>query len=148
METCQKTPPGEEVSPSEIAAVEAALRHLDTQQQHRNRRLILSQIAQWFLVLKMYKELEVNYAKAKDRKRVEDKHRALLSTLMGFGSFLVIESESIPDNELDLISTSKDSLKANVRYLREKYEQWFVEVDQNEIDRVWGKLMDEREVNS
>ena len=128
----------EEVSPAEIAAVEAALRHLDAE---RKNRQVLGHIAQWFLVLKMYKELEVHFTTAKDRARNESKHRALLTGLMGFGEILLSESKEIPPKDFGLICSSHESLAANVRYLREKYEQWFVEIDDHEMNRVWPKLI-------
>ena len=128
----------DEVSPSEIAAVEAALRHLETQ---RKSRQVLGHIAQWFLVLKMYKDLELHFVKSKDRKQSEDKHRALLTGVMGIGEILVNESKEISEQEFGLINSSRTSLISNVRYLRDKYEQWFLQVDPEEIARVWPQLI-------
>ena len=127
-----------EVSSAEIAAVEAALRHLDAQ---RKNRQLLGHIAQWFLVLKMFKELELHFLKSKERKQNEPRHRALLTGIMGFGEILLAESTDILDKDFALISSSRESLAANVRYLRDKYEQWFVEVDEQELDRVWPELL-------
>jgi len=138
MSTCNIHTLPEEVSASDIAAVESALRHLDAQ---RKNRQVLGHIAQWFLVLKMYKEVERNFTRLKDRKQNEAKHRAMLTTLMGFGEILLTESEEIPSKDFDLICSSRESLVANVRYLRDKYEQWFVEIDENEMNRVWPKLI-------
>ncbi len=138
MTVCDGRNATEEVSAGEIAAVEAALRHLDAE---RKNRQVLGHIAQWFLVLKMYKELEVHFLKSRTSKSNETKHRALLTGMMGFGEILLGESEEIPQKDFALICSSRESLAANVRYLREKYEQWFVEIDEQEMNRVWPKLI-------
>lgn len=137
---CENPPIGEDVSPGEIAAVEAALRHLETQSKNR---WVLAQLAQWFLVLKMYKGIEISFAKSKDRKQNETRHRAILSLLMGMGEMLLGESAGASDKDLSLIGTSREMLAANVRYLREKYEQWYVDIDKQEMDRVLPKLLAE-----
>jgi hypothetical protein len=145
--TSQTTnPPGDDVSESDIAAVEAVLRHIDAKNKNRH---ILGQIAQWFLVLGMYKELEVNFSKAKAKNRdiIKSRHRAILTTVMSVGEMLLSESETIEDQDLCLINYSRDALLANVRYLREKYAQWYVPIDVQEINRVWPKLQDERKVD-
>jgi len=132
-------------SVAELAAVESALSHLES--QHKNKH-VLGQIAQWFLVLKMYKELEIGFLKSKNRKSVASQHKAILTMIMGLGQWLLNESQNISDKDFELISCSRESLAANVRYLNEKFEQWFVEIDPLEIERVWGKITDEREVNT
>jgi hypothetical protein len=129
----------DEVTPAEIAAVEAALNHLEKTDHKR----VLGQIAQWFLILKMYKHLEVSFQKSTNRDSIASKHRAVLCALMGFGEWFWNESDSIPPGAFALISYSRESLAANLRYLREKYEQWFVEIDDEELTRVWSKLTDE-----
>jgi hypothetical protein len=129
------------VSPSEIAAVEAALRHLETTDHKR----ILGQVAQWFLVLKMYKHLEVGFQKAVNRAAVASQHRAVLSALMGIGEWFLNESTAIPPETFALISYSREALAANIKYLHEKYEQWFVEIDELEMKRVMEKLTDIKE---
>jgi hypothetical protein len=137
-------PVADDVSPAEIGAVEAALRHLES--QHKTKH-VLGQVAQWFLVQRMYKDLEVSFARSKNRKTVAAQHKALLAMMMGLGQYLLNESQAISESEFALISSSRESLAANVRYLQEKYEQWFVEIDVHEMKRVWGKLSDEREVS-
>jgi hypothetical protein len=106
-----------------------------------DHKRVLGEIAQWFLVLKMYKHLEIGFQKASNRTSVSSQHRAVLSVLMGVGEWYLNQSANIPSDAFDLISYSRDALAANVRYLREKYEQWFVEINEQEINRVWSKLL-------
>lgn len=83
----------------------------------------------------------MHYSRSKDRKQNESKHRGLLTGMMGFGDILLSESEGISEKDFALINSSRSALEANVRYLREKYEQWYVPIDQHEMDRVWAKLI-------
>jgi hypothetical protein len=93
----------------------------------------------------MYKHLEVSFQKSTKRISIASQHRAVLCALMGFGEWFLNESDSIPVEAFALISYSRESLAANIKYLHEKYEQWFVEIDEQEINRVWAKLTDERD---
>src|SRR5436190_14366256 len=65
----------EEVSAEDIAHVEAVLRTLESQQ--KNKRFV-GFTAQWFLVLKMFKKIEVSFSRTKAREHLQSKHRAIL----------------------------------------------------------------------
>ena len=144
MNPSEVCPNGEDVSPEEIAAVERVLSHIERQNV---KQRVLGIVAQWFLVLGMFKELERHYTQSKNRKLSESKHRALLSSMMALGDILLSESESLSDQDFKATGYTRESLTANVRYLREKYEQWFVEVEEQTMKRVWEKLQDECEVD-
>jgi hypothetical protein len=131
----------DDVSEQDLAAVEVALRHLE----RRNReRALLKMVVEWFFVLRMVKEVERSFLQTRNRETLQAKHRAILGGMMGFGEILAAETEGLAETELKGTGYSRESLVANVRYLREKYEQWFVPLDPQTANRVWGKLLDER----
>lgn len=59
---------------------------------------------------------------------------------MGIGEFFLNESTHIPDQSFTLISYSREALAANVKYLHEKYAQWFVEFDENEVNQIMSTI--------
>lgn len=136
----------EEVTAADIAAVEVALGHIEARQYQKRQKELLGLVAQWFLVLKMFKPLEVWFAKNPNREEIEAKHRALLTCLMGMGEILLVDGGGIAEEEFQKSGYSRAALSCNVRYLREKYEQWFVDVPEEEIAEAKKLLMDEREV--
>ena len=127
-----------------ISAVESALRHIDA--RHR-KEMVLGSVSQWFLVLGMFKELEVLFGKATNKELIRQRHRAALSTIMGRGELLLADCADIPEHDFEVTGYSKDALAGNVRYLREKYEQWYIEADDGDVNHLRG-LLHERKGHS
>jgi hypothetical protein len=106
----------------ELALVETALRQIvpaDIEEK------VLAAIPKWFLLMDMFKKLEIPYARLSDRKQVEPRYRAVLTTLMAYGENIAVGLHSRANIDLSPIGSSKESIHFNVRYLRDKYEQWF-----------------------
>lgn len=106
----------------DLAAVEAALRKIipaDLEQR------LLAQIPQWFLVSGMFKDLDLAYSCLEDRSPVEAKYRAALTAILSLGENIF--SGLLERAELDLgaIGYSKESVRANLEYLRIKYRRWY-----------------------
>src|SRR5262245_995241 len=80
----------DDVTPQEIAAVDKALRLIDAKQQ---RTRLIATMAQWFLVLEMYKGVELAYSRSKDRQSVAPQHRAVLANVMAFGEALLVATD-------------------------------------------------------
>lgn len=129
-----------EVTVEDIKAVEAALRKIDAANLERN---ILARIPQWFLILAWFKDVEVSYACLDDRSSIESKYRAVLTTLMSMGETII--GFCRPNHEDILKLGYTDSMiECNVRYLRDKYEQWFVQYPEEGVQEVLTLLQDER----
>jgi len=115
-----------EVTQADIQAVELALRKIDKANMARQ---IIGSAANWVLVLRMFRDVELGYLSLSDRSPIKDKYRALVSGLMSFGDLLLITVNEHPALDFSGSGLTKNDLLCNVRYLREKYEQWFVETD-------------------
>jgi hypothetical protein len=106
----------------ELALVEAALRQIVPADLEER---ILAEIPKWFLLMDMFKKLEIPYSRLANRKLVEPRYRAVLTTLMAYGENIVAGLESSSTVDLTPIKSSRELVDFNVRYLRDKYEQWF-----------------------
>jgi len=106
----------------DLASVEAALRQIipaDIEER------LLAQIPQWFLVIKMFKELEVAYTLLEDRSKIEQKYRAVLTGMLALGENISAGLKDRPGLDLKTIGYCPKVVDANLRYLRGKYRQWF-----------------------
>ena len=106
----------------ELALVEAALRQIVPADLEER---ILAEIPKWFLLMDMFKKLEIPYSRLTNRKLVEPRYRAVLTTLMAYGENIVAGLDSSSTVDLTPIKSSRELVDFNVRYLRDKYEQWF-----------------------
>lgn len=126
-------PSYEDVTPEDIAAIEKVLQHID----HQNaKKAVLAPLANWILALKIYKDVEVRYTCMKDRTKLTQPHRAMLSSIMALGECMVVASEALSDSDLKSIHISHAALAANVKYLRMKYSQWYGTRDPNHLAEV------------
>jgi hypothetical protein len=123
----------EEVSREEIAAVEKVLQHID---RSNAQRATLAPVANWILALRIYKEIELRFTRMKDRSKIAQSHRAILSTIMATGEWMLAASESFNADDLKSIHTSREALAANVKYLRTKYSQWYGRRDPQHVREV------------
>lgn len=125
----------------ELLAVEAALRKIipaDLEQR------LLAQIPQWFLVIKLFKDIEISYTCLPDRSKLAPKYRAALTAIMSLGDNICAALEDRPDLDLSHIDTSREIVNANIRYLREKYEQWFVCPDEAWLEQAEAAIKNAR----
>jgi hypothetical protein len=134
-----------EVTAADIEAVEAALRKIDTTSSVE--KTLLARVPQWFLVLALFKDLEISYTCLHDRSLVEPKYRAVLATLMGMGEAITAFC-ALNDADLSKLGYSAKMIECNVRYLRDKYEQWFVAFPEEGVQEVLTLLRDECAVAS
>jgi hypothetical protein len=123
----------EEVSREDIAAIEQVLRHID---RSNAQRATLAPLANWILALRIYKDVELRFTCMKDRSNIAQAHRALLSTIMATGEWMLAASESFDESDLKSIQTSREALLANVKYLRMKYAQWYGARDPRRIQEI------------
>src|SRR3954467_5393335 len=94
----------------DLAAVEAALRKIipaDLEQR------LLAQIPQWFLVSRMFKDLELAYTSLEDRSKVESKYRAALTAILSLGENIYSGLVDRPELDLAPIGYSRLSVEAN-----------------------------------
>lgn len=106
----------------ELAAVEATLRKIIPADLEER---LLAQIPQWFLVLKLFKDLDVAFTRLDDRGKLEAKFRAVLTSILSLGENIFSGLEDRPDFDLSPLNYSRDVVNANLRYLREKYRRWY-----------------------
>lgn len=114
------------VTDDEITAVEAALRKIDYANLQKH---VFSSIPKWFLVLELFKDLELGYTCLADKTGLAAKYRAVLTSVLGMGEMIVAVTEDTDESSLAVINYSRENILCNVSYLRDKYEQWFVERD-------------------
>ena len=123
-------PCSDDVTPQDIAAIEKVLQHID----HQNlKKAVLGPLANWFLALKIFKEIEIRYALMSDRTTIEQPHRAVLAGLMGIGEGFLAALDGLKDQDLKSIGVSKQAVAASLRYLRMKYEQWYGVRDSRQV---------------
>lgn len=106
----------------ELAAVEATLRKIIPADLEER---LLAQIPQWFLVLKLFKDLEVAFTCLEDRGKLETKFRAVLTSILSLGETIFSGLEDRPELDLSPLNYSRELVNANLRYLREKYRRWY-----------------------
>jgi hypothetical protein len=123
----------------ELALVEKALREIVPADLEER---IMAEIPKWFLLMNIFKKFEIPYSRltSANRKIVEPRYRAVLTTLMAYGENIVAGLVSSSTIDLTPIKSSRELVDFNVRYLRDKYEQWFalgettaIEVDLNTL---------------
>ena len=129
-----------DVTQAEIHAVEIALSKID---QANLAKLLISAVSNWTLVLKMFRDVEIGYVSLRDRKPLEGKYRGLLASLMGFGELIMETANGLPNLDLRGTGMTRSDLDSNVRYLREKYEQWFVKVEDCDGEEILRRLENE-----
>jgi hypothetical protein len=112
----------DEVTAEDIAAVEKVLQHIDYQNA---KKALLAKLANWLLALRIYKEIEIRFTCMKDRSRIADAHRALLTGIMAVGEAIFAASNALSDHDFKSIQISKQALEVNLKYLRRKYSQWY-----------------------
>src|SRR4051812_3428253 len=96
----------EELSREDYAALDKVLRRIDTE---NSRHASLETLANWKLGFKLFRDLELHFERAHDRKPYEDVHRALLTSFLGLTEVLLVKIRDLDDGDLARISLSKES---------------------------------------
>ena len=110
----------------DLASVEAALRKiLPAELEER----LLAQIPQWFLVIGLFKDLELAYAALEERGKIEPKYRAVLTTILSLGENISAGLIERPELDSKTIGYCPRVVDANLRYLRAKYQHRFGPMD-------------------
>jgi hypothetical protein len=120
----------EELSREDYAAMDKVLRRIDTE---NSRRASLETFANWKLGFKLFRDLELHFERAPDRKPYEDVHRALLTSFLALTEVLLVKIGDLEETDLARISLSKEAFAACARYLRQKYDQWFAPIDSSVV---------------
>ena len=124
----------------DLAYVEAALRKiLPTGVEER----LLAQIPQWFLVIGMFKDLELAYTELEEREPVEAKYRAVLTAVLSLGENISAGLKDRPELDIKAIGYCPRAVQSNLRWLRAKYRQWFFARDTEKVSRVLRSLQGE-----
>lgn len=124
------TPPSDEVTAEEIAAIEKVLQHID---QQNAKRAALGPLANWLLALRIYKGVEMRFVCMKERAHLEQAHRTMLCSILALGEFLLMVADDLSDADLKSINLSKAAVLANVKYLRAKHAQWYGKRDAEQV---------------
>ena len=106
----------------DLTSVEAALRQIVPSDIEER---LLAQIPQWFLVTKMFKELEIAYTLLEDRSEIEQKYRAVLTGILALGENIVAGLKDRPGIDLHAINYCPEVVGSTLQYLRLKHQQWF-----------------------
>jgi hypothetical protein len=130
----------EEVSHEDYAAVEKVLRQIDTDNP---RRASLETLANWKLGFKLFRDLELSFERLVDRSEYQHAHRALLTSLLAMTEALQLKVTSLDEADLRRISLSKETFAGCLKYIRQKYNQWFAPVDPT-IARLFETRMAEK----
>ena len=140
-------PPCEEITSADLTAIEKVIEEID----HANfKRHVLKGITEWFLVLRMYRNLELSFLSqpCEVRGKVQHRHRAILTSIMSFGDVIDAIIQDVKDLELTAWGLSKEAVRANVKYLRDKYQQWYNPLTQQEAQKLFGHLLNECSTSS
>lgn len=122
------------ITPAEIKAAEAVLAEID---RKNLSEATISYTSNWFLGLNLFKKFEVHYLMLEDKSRFGQQHKSILSLLMGLGELILAEIESRRDIDFKNTGYAIEDVRANVKYLRDKYAEWDLPLD----DREAGKIL-------
>jgi hypothetical protein len=61
---------------------------------------------------------------------------------MSIGEILTIQTKDVPEKDLQAFGYTHSFVKANLRYLRDTYQQWYVERSQESVESAYHKICD------
>jgi hypothetical protein len=131
------------VTEAELSSVEEALREID---QENFKKRFLASISEWFLVLRLYRKVELSFLTLpiEGREKIQHRHRAILSTLMSYGEVIdTTFKECSLEVSVSVLGYSEDQVFANIRFLREKYQQWYEPMTNEESKALFGDILSE-----
>jgi hypothetical protein len=120
----------EELSREDYTALDKILRRIDSE---NSKRASLETFANWKLGFKLFRDLELHFERASDRKPYESIHRALMTSFLALTEVLFVKIGDLDDSELARISLSKEAFAGCTKYMRQKYNQWFAPIDSSVV---------------
>src|ERR1041385_7742744 len=108
----------EEISREDYTALDKILRRIDSE---NSKRTSLETFANWKLGFKLFRDLELHFERATDRKPYEDVHRALLTSFLGLTELLLVRIGDLQESDLARISLTKEAFTSCAKYMRQKY---------------------------
>jgi hypothetical protein len=100
-------------------------------------------LGQWEMILTFFKHgLEIPLCITPDNKDLKEQHRFILTGAMSLGELLLAETKATDDAEIKNIGYSKAFINANIRYLRDTYQAWYVERDSSEVEQTFKQICD------
>jgi hypothetical protein len=98
---------------------------------------------QWEMIITFFKHgLEIPLCINPDNEMLREQHRLSLTAIMSMGELLLARTKNLKDDEIEAFGYSRSFLSSNVRYLRDTYQQWYVERDSNEVEAAYQKICD------
>ena len=96
-----------------------------------------SQIAQFETILIFFRhQMEIPHLLSKKESEIRiAQHRAILTSVLSLGEALIAQGKSVP------VKCDLKRLTANVRYLREKYEDWYVDYDKEQAGEDFARIV-------
>jgi hypothetical protein len=123
------------LSLDDFAALGKILRRLE-----RKEDAPLEKLANWKLVFNLYRETELKYTIANERKSYEETHRAVLTNLIAITERLFEKARELSDGELQQLQFPRAAFDVCLKYLRGKYNAWYVPIDP-EFEKEFEKRM-------
>lgn len=127
----------EELSREDYAALDLVLRRIDGE---NSSRATLETFANWKLGFRLFRNLELHFERAQDRRSYQEVHRALLTSFLGLTEILQVKIAALEDADLEKISLSKSSFAGCVAYMRKKYDQWFAHIDSSVVRQFESRM--------
>lgn len=118
-------------------------RAMESTSKHRSQSRLDAFVAQWDVLLTMYRHtVEMPRLLAIEGALDENQHRAVLTNLLGMAEAIWIQAKDVDDQLLSQTGYDKKFIKANLEYLRDKYEAWFCPVDSAQVESDFRTISD------
>jgi hypothetical protein len=96
-------------------------------------------LGQWEMIITFFKHgVEIPLCINPQNESIREQHRLILTGAMSLGELLLTESKNVSESELASIGYSKQFLNANIRYLRDTYNQWYIDRDAAEVEHSYN----------
>lgn len=100
-------------------------------------------MGKWEMLITFFKHgMEIPLCLDPSNISLRENHKYLLLGAMGVGEVLARQTKNVPEKELKSIGYSHAFLKANIRYLHDTYQQWYVERDTAAVEAAFRKICD------
>ena len=138
-----------EVTSLDIKEVEAKLREIESANKkiddEKFKKHIQGAAAQWFLVLELYKDAEIQFFSLEPDKQqqVRPFHRILLTHLLARVEVIDLARKTSKTDIKEATGYRNEDLDASLEFIRRKYRQWYGPVDVKAAEETWGKLAGE-----
>jgi len=112
--------------------------------RHQSQQRLAPLIAQWEVLVGLFKHgFEIPRLIERPELNNEDQHRTILIGLLGMGEAIWFQVKSVDDNALSSTGYERGFVKANLEYLRGKYQDWYALKDDEQAKLDYEKIMGE-----